>query len=150
MKTAGENAISKFAEGMYNTYIKTPHLTFSTSVSGEGNNNTTTWSSSVSWYANGGFPNVGDLFIANEKTPELVGHIGNRPAVVNEGQIIEAVSSGVAKAVSVVLANNSNGGSGSAPVIEVTVKADSETLYRTVKKGERKASGRYGTAVAIG
>ena len=150
MKIAGQNAINKFASGMYGTYIKTPHLQFTTSVSGSGNNRTTSWSSSLLWYENGGFPNVGDLFVANEKKPELVGHIGNRPAVVNEGQIIEAVSSGVAKAVSGVLANNNNSGTGSSPVIEVIVKADSETLYRAVKKGERKASGRYGTAVAIG
>jgi len=150
MKTAGQNAMNKFASGMYSTYVKTPHLNFTTSVYGTGTNRTMSWNSSLSWYENGGFPNVGDLFVANEKKPELVGHIGNRPAVVNEGQIIEAVSTGVARAVSVVLSNNNNNGGGNTPVIEVTVKADSETLYRAVKKGEKKASGRYGTAVAIG
>ena len=150
MRTAGQNAMNKFASGMYSTYVKTPHLNFTTSVYGTGTNRTMSWNSSLSWYENGGFPNVGDLFVANEKKPELVGHIGNRPAVVNEGQIIEAVSTGVARAVSVVLSNNNNNGGGNTPVIEVTVKADSETLYRAVKKGEKKASGRYGTAVAIG
>lgn len=50
-------------------------------------------------YASGGFPTIGDLFIANERGPELVGTINNRPAVANNQQIIEGVASGVAKAM---------------------------------------------------
>jgi transposase-like protein len=63
---------------------------------------------------------------------------------MNNDQIVSSVAAGVAQAVASVM-----GGSGGSP-IEVTVKVDSETLYRTVRKGERRASGRYGTTVAIG
>lgn len=48
--------------------------------------------------AKGGFVDYGDMFIANERGAELVGKIGNKTAVVNEQQIIAAVSTGVAEA----------------------------------------------------
>jgi hypothetical protein len=60
-------------------------------------------------FANGGFPDVGQMFIAREAGPELVGTIGNRTAVVNNQQIVESVSRGVAQAVSQVM-NRQQGG----------------------------------------
>ncbi len=49
--------------------------------------------------ATGGFPSMGQMFIAREAGPELVGTIGSRNAVVNNDQIVESVSAGVYKAV---------------------------------------------------
>ena len=46
-------------------------------------------------FAMGGFPEHGQLFFANEAGPELVGTIGNRTAVANEGQIEAGIASGV-------------------------------------------------------
>lgn len=46
-------------------------------------------------YANGGFVPRGDLFIANESSPEFVGNIGNRTAVANNNQIVQGIASGV-------------------------------------------------------
>lgn len=46
----------------------------------------------VDWYAEGGFPDSGDLFIAREAGPELVGTMGNRSAVANNTQIIEGIA----------------------------------------------------------
>lgn len=54
-------------------------------------------------YATGGFPEEGQMFIANEAGPELVGNIGGSTAVVNNAQIVESVSQGVANAVAGVL-----------------------------------------------
>jgi len=62
-------------------------------------------------YAGGGFPVEGQIFMAREDGPELVGNIGGRTAVVNNNQIVESVSAGVAKAVSSVI-GRSSGGSG--------------------------------------
>lgn len=62
---------------------------------------------SVSWYAQGGLPDVGEMFVAREAGPELVGTIGNKSAVVNNQQIVEAVSQGVAQAVSSVMGSGS-------------------------------------------
>lgn len=53
----------------------------------------------VSWYANGGFPATGEMFIARENgIPEMVGRMGSRTAVANNDQIVEGVASGVASA----------------------------------------------------
>lgn len=52
----------------------------------------------VSWYAQGGFPQAGEMFIANEAGPELVGTIGNKTAVANQGQIEAGIAMGVADA----------------------------------------------------
>lgn len=49
----------------------------------------------VPTYANGGFVPRGDLFIANESSPEFVGNIGNRTAVANNNQIVQGIASGV-------------------------------------------------------
>jgi hypothetical protein len=97
----------------------------------------------VTAFAAGGSPMSGQMFIAREAGPELVGSIGGNTAVVNNDQIVASVSAGVAQAVASVLGN---GGSTN----DITIKVDSEVLYRAVKKGEKMASGRYGTAIAIG
>lgn len=99
----------------------------------------------ITAYASGGMPsNTGQMFIAREAGPELVGTIGGSTAVMNNDQIVSSVSDGVARAVSAVMGGQSN------TPIDVTVKIDSEVLYRAVKRGERVANGRYGTVVAIG
>lgn len=50
-------------------------------------------------YYNGGFPTKGDMFIANERKPEYVGSINNKPAVANQNQIVDGISTGVARAM---------------------------------------------------
>lgn len=55
--------------------------------------------SSIQKKATGGFVPSGELFLAREAGPELVGKIGNQSAVVNNQQIVEAVAQGVAQAV---------------------------------------------------
>ncbi len=46
----------------------------------------------------GGFPATGQMFIAREAGPEMVGTIGNKSAVVNNEQIVAGISAGVAEA----------------------------------------------------
>lgn len=53
----------------------------------------------ISMYAAGGMPETGELFMARENgINEMVGKIGNRSAVANNDQIVEAVSYGVSMA----------------------------------------------------
>lgn len=66
---------------------------------------------SVKGYADGGTPQIGELFLARESGAELVGNIGNKTAVMNNDQIVQAVSQGVAQAVSQVMSNNQSGAS---------------------------------------
>ena len=96
-------------------------------------------------FASGGSAQLGQIFRARENGPELVGTLGGSTAVMNNDQIVASVSAGVYQAVSQAMGGNSGGSP-----IDITIKVDSETLYRSVKKGERKANGRYGTVVAVG
>lgn len=51
-------------------------------------------------YASGGTPDGGQLFVAREAGPELVGTLGGHTAVMNNDQIVASVSAGVARAIS--------------------------------------------------
>ena len=55
--------------------------------------------SPIESFASGGFPR-GQMFIAREAGPELVGTLGGHTAVMNNDQIVASVSAGVAKAIS--------------------------------------------------
>lgn len=85
-------------------------------------------------YASGGVPSTGQMFLARESGPELVGTIGNQTAVVNNSQIVEAVSAGVANAVSSVMGNNDR-------PLQVRVYLDS----REIKVGQQ----RYNRAMGV-
>lgn len=52
----------------------------------------------ITEYAGGGYPLGGEVFIAREAGPELVGRMGNHTAVMNNNQIVASVSDGVAVA----------------------------------------------------
>jgi hypothetical protein len=58
--------------------------------------------------ADGGFVSEGQMFIAREAGPELVGSIGRKTAVANNDQIISGIESGVYRAM--MAANSTNGG----------------------------------------
>lgn len=49
--------------------------------------------------ATGGFLDTGQMFIAREAGPEMVGTIGNRTAVANNDQIVAGIASGVSAAM---------------------------------------------------
>ena len=51
------------------------------------------------WYANGGFPESGQMFIARESGPEMVGTMGGRTAVANNDQIVQGIAGGVSSAM---------------------------------------------------
>lgn len=61
----------------------------------------------VDWYANGGFPDQGQLFIAREAGAEMVGQIGHRTAVANNDQIVEGISMANEEVVNAVFAMGS-------------------------------------------
>lgn len=82
--------------------------------------------------ATGGVVDTGQLFIARERGAELVGGYNNRTAVMNNDQIVYAVSDGVYRAVMSAMQNNGQGGS------EIKVYLDGrEITARTeeVKRG---------------
>ena len=94
-------------------------------------NNPDTWGGlgllGLKKYADGGFPDYGDLFIANEAGPELVGTIGTRTAVANSSSIETAIYNAVRSAMS-----DSTGGQPAD--IHVTVDIDGDTVGETVAR----------------
>jgi hypothetical protein len=54
----------------------------------------------VDWYAKGGHPDAGDLFIANENSAEMIGSMNGRTTVSNNEDIVEGIRRGVYDAVS--------------------------------------------------
>lgn len=88
-----------------------------------GSYNYASKSTKVTYRASGGFPDVGEVFISREAGPEMVGTIGGSTAVMNNDQIVAAVSKGVAKAVSAVMKDSSQ----STPI---TITLDGDTVYR--------------------
>ncbi|MEY8509697.1 hypothetical protein AALA78_15940 [Lachnospiraceae bacterium 42-17] len=108
-------------------------------------------------YAKGGFPNTGEMFIARENgITEMVGRMGTKAAVANNDQIVAGIASGVRNAIvdavaEVAVAMNGNQGVGElSPTVDVLVKVDSETIYRMVQRGRRKAERRYEAVVPVG
>jgi methyl-accepting chemotaxis protein len=99
--------------------------------------------SSFSTYAKGGFPAEGEMFIAREAGPELVGSIGNRSAVVNNDQIVESVSRGVYQAV--VSAMGQSGGN---QVVEA--KVNDKVLFEVVVNRNRQETMRTGYSPLLG
>lgn len=97
-----------------------------------GSNGTRT----VSKYAEGGIVPQGQLFIAREAGPEMVGTIGGQSAVVNNQQIVDAVSQGVASAVASVMGGGSN--------VTVTLEGDAKGIFKVVQKEGRAYSARTG------
>lgn len=53
----------------------------------------------ITAYAGGGLPDEGQMFVAREAGPEMVGTIGGHTAVMNNDQIVASVSAGVYQAV---------------------------------------------------
>ena len=98
-------------------------------------------------YASGGFPQTGEFVMARESGPELVGRMGSRNAVANNDQITEGIKGAVFEAM---LDAFQAGGifeqksdANKDVTLELTIKADSETLYKVVRKGKEKHDGRY-------
>ena len=86
-------------------------------------------------YASGGFPKMGEAFIAREAGPELVGRIGNRTSVANNDQIVTAVSQGVYSAVVAAMNETQGNSSGSQPIV---VYLDGKQIYSSVKRTESR------------
>lgn len=89
--------------------------------------------SSFSTYAGGGFPAEGEMFIAREAGPEMVGSIGNRTAVANNDQIVESVSQGVYQAVVEAMRGYSDGQSGQ----EINIYLDGKQITASVEKHQK-------------
>lgn len=91
-------------------------------------------------YAVGGLPNMGQMFVAREAGPELVGNLGGHTAVMNNDQIVASVSDGVYRAVKAAMGNGQ-------PVnVTFKVEADSKGIFKVTQEEARQFFNRTGTA----
>lgn len=84
-------------------------------------------------YAKGGFPDIGEMFVAREAGPEMVGRIGNKTTVANNDQIVEGISEGVYAAVLAAMRQSESNGSQS-----VNVYLDGKKLTQSVERHQRE------------
>ena len=102
--------------------------------------------SSSGKFADGGFPDAGELFVAREAGPELVGTIGGRTAVANNNDIVNGIASantGVINAVYgmanlIVNAINNK---------DFDVELDGQSLADKMYHYNQQAANRYGSAM---
>lgn len=115
----GRNAMSSFARGFSSVHIPTPHIGIDWSSVNLGKTSFSIPKFRLNWYAGGGFPGMGEMFVARENGPELVGRMGNSSAVANNGQIVEGIKSGVYDAVVSAFSQFRTGGNEQTPIINV-------------------------------
>lgn len=96
-------------------------------------------SMNVSWYANGGYgiPN-GQLFIANEAGPELVGQMNGRNTVANQEQIVEGIRQATYEGFMAAMANNSENGSENTFVFQVGEDTFATIAIKAINKQTRE------------
>ena len=96
--------------------------------------------------ASGGFVDFGEVFIARERGPELVGRFGtHKNAVANNEQIIEGIEAGVARGMAQALM--ASGGNSAPYVINLNVRTENdEVLFRAVERGKAKRNFRFNPA----
>jgi hypothetical protein len=150
----GSSIIQNFANGFSSVHIPMPHIGWDWTGGSIriGNFSFSLPRFNLQWYAKGGFPEMGQLFIANEAGPEMVGKMGNRNAVANNNQIVDGIKNGVFEAV--LDAFNASGildrdDTEKEVTLEFTLKADSETLYKVVRKGKKKYDYRFAVTETI-
>lgn len=93
----------------------------------------------ITAFAGGGLPGMGQMFVAREAGPELVGTIGGHTAVMNNDQIVSSVAAGVASAVAGVMSQFSGNSSQELHVYvggkEITDYVIKDVNQRTIATG---------------
>ena len=130
----GKSVIQNFANGFASVHIPMPHIGWDWSGGNIsiGNFRFSLPRFNINWYANGGFPDMGEMFIARESGPELVGKMGNRSAVANNNQIIAGIRAGVFEAVVNAFENMRSSDRGQE--VHIYLQGDAKELFKVVRK----------------
>lgn len=95
-------------------------------------------------YAVGGLPNMGQMFVAREAGPELVGTLGGHTAVMNNDQIVSSVSYGVAQAVKEVIQPLVKMGGGNNRPIQISL--DGKVIFDSTRQSAQEYFNRTGVS----
>ena len=137
------NGILATVESTINTFISMLNGAINIINKIPGVNITTVAKLSIPRLAEGGMVNDGQMFIAREAGPEMVGSIGNRTAVVNNDQIVDSVSQGVYRAVVQAMGQSSGN-----QVVEA--KVNDKVLFEVVVNRNRQETMRTGFSPLLG
>lgn len=91
------------------------------------------------YYASGGLVPSGQLFVAREAGPEMVGTLGGHTAVANNDQIVEGIEAGVMRAMLKVMSFGGSRETSGGPV-SLVVKCGEAELGRAVYKSFKDLS----------
>lgn len=146
----GVNGIKSAFSGL-NIRIKLPHFSWTTqpasgwvaNILSALNLPTSLPKLKINWYEEGGFPDSGDLFFANENgVPEMVGSIGNKASVANNDQITKAIADATYSAFVQALGENS--GNSNQPL---NIYIGNDKVYKGYTKHQSQMSNQYGVVV---
>lgn len=87
---------------------------------------------SIPRFEMGGFPSMGEMFIAREAGPELVGRIGTKNAVVNNNQIISGIATAVYNAMMAAQEDSEGSGGNAKIVVQIGDQAVGEASVRYI------------------
>ena len=122
------NVVIRFAQGIINGFIGGLNKVVKIINKIPGVSISLIPKASLPKLADGGILEAGQMFIARERGPELVGSFGSRSAVMNNGQIVEAVSRGVFEAVKRAV----SGGDGGSFTFHISNQLDGREIGKQV------------------
>lgn len=100
--------------------------------------------SEIPHFAEGGYPETGQLFMARENgITEMVGAIGNRAAVANNDQIIAGIKQGVYEAVMEAMMAVMGQDEGPPEVIHTSVELDGKVLVEQTDEVRRRMGWKF-------
>lgn len=139
---AGNRLIRSFIDGFKSLSIPTPHFEVNGTVNIAGVK-TPIPKLRVRWYESGGFPNTGELFMANENGPEMIGKMGSRNVVANNKQITEGIENAVVRGMTQVMMMNSASQNNKATVIDTHLYLNGSEIARSIKETLDEEDWRY-------
>ena len=101
-RSYGENFGKQLGSSIANALRRTSFPRFRGRITTSGDTATIRFNA----YAKGGFPETGQLFVAREAGPELVGNIGNKAAVANNDQIVAGIAQAAYQGISQAMREN--------------------------------------------
>ena len=128
-----QKTVNKLIQGIKDGFARAGSVSIPVKTSGGGGSNL---SIKVGGRAAGGFVDTGEMFVAREAGPELVGTIGNKTAVANNDQIVQAVSIGVQRAIE-------HSGMGNTRVI-IEASGDASGLMDFITYKQKEQGRQYG------
>ena len=133
-----DSLIAKMRDGIKGKFNKNP-ITLDLTTEGSWIQKAKNAIAGIKFRASGGYLDSGDLFFANENgVPEYITSVGNKSAVINQGQMIATLSNAIVAGFQQFGGNQPN---------NVVVYVGDKKLYEGQGEYQNRQNDRYGTTV---